>query len=166
SARGRYDRPPDGGDDLASLPPHAGGRARTADWSRLDRGRRQDADCGSRDGSGRHAGIHRYWLDEESADQRLQFVDLPFGGSSALRHGLGGAVKIEQSDTSNLWRDSDVGRVSRKSGAGNAILSDVDRVHHHRGDARRAVAAAKDLPMQQMDRGTAVAAWELGVLRG
>src|SRR6476660_6851718 len=74
-------------------------------------------------------------------------------------------MEVEQADAAHLWRDGDVRWVAGEPRAGDAVLGDVDRIHHHRRYAGRAIALPEDLAVKQMNGGTAILAGEFGLFR-
>src|SRR6476620_53208 len=86
-------------------------------------------------------------LGSEHPKRVLDLLDLPLGSLGAQFDRLAGTVKIEEPDATELRPDTDVGWIAGKPRAGDAVLGDIDRVHHHRRHARCAVGPAKNLPV-------------------
>src|SRR5262245_51860727 len=103
-------------------------------------------------------------LARERPNRDLDFVDLLLGGLDADFDRFAGAMKLEQPDRACFGHDDDIGWVAGEPRPCDAVLRDVDRVHHHGRNARRAIAPAKNLPVQQMHSRAAVAAGKLGLL--
>src|SRR6266702_8510151 len=57
-------------------------------------------------------------------------------------------MKIEPADVADARRDMDVRWIAGEPHAGEAVLHDVERFHHHRGKGRPAVAR-DDLPLER-----------------
>src|SRR6516225_12210397 len=57
-------------------------------------------------------------------------------------------MKIEPTDMTDTRRNMHVRRIAGEPHAGKAILHDVERFHHYRGEARPAVAR-DDLPLER-----------------
>lgn len=73
----------------------------------------------------------------ENFDRFLDSFDRALRGALSMRDRIGGAVEIEPSDLPDARRDQEVGRIAGKARARNAILHDVERIDHHRGDSGR-----------------------------
>ena len=59
-----------------------------------------------------------------------------------------GAVEVEPADVTDARRDQDVGRIAGKARPRDAVLHDVEGVHHHGRNAGTA-AAADELALER-----------------
>ena len=69
--------------------------------------------------------------------------DGALGGARAMRDQIVGAMEIEPADLTDAGRDQQVRRIAGETGAGDAVLHDVEGIDHDGGDAGPSAAAEK-----------------------
>src|SRR6476620_6214708 len=90
-------------------------------------------------------------------DLALDVVEVAADGLGAGLDELIGAMEVEQAAVGHARLDDHVRRIAGKAGARNAVLHDVEGLHHHAGDAGAVVGAAEELALQKLFYGAAVA---------
>src|SRR5215470_19054660 len=84
------------------------------------------------------------WRAVASPQRRDDFPDGVEGALSGFGpevNGLAGAVEIDQPDVAEPRADHHVGRIAREPRSRDAVLHDVEGLHHHGGEAGPAFGA-------------------------